>query len=831
MRYNDHPALLAAPGDTTSLQIINRGPRYTFGVDLKTVDGALISTLNVQYSRLLSDRNFYTVQVPIPREQGYYQLFVTGLDTPLYSQIICVHNDNANLCQLTYYNSYNDQDINFEIKPVFSIRIPGGFLMNSYYPESQDTVFQNQTTDFVLLSSRPIDTWNFSAGDAKGIPDNIQMIMNRVWACDNVYVDGKRYVKYLESAWEESREDGVPTRAWKLRVVEVEGQDSGSLESYISLSYSNFLCRKLQQGEQTSATYKAADTAMLQYRDEGYINTSAKAANGMILIVGSDGIYSSNGANLQKIAQSPNVPEDYVRPYSVFYNPHLDMFYVTYWGDVSQPPETKGYLFTVDPATLAVTEIPGYPERLPSGQVDRIEINYAFPTTTGMIFAYGYTLTQLTGTTWNILYRSATGKVRAPVVHPGSGNMFFTEMLTDGSESGTNTGTYKYMTGLAVTDTGVPCTNRALILSNDSHVLFSDLTLLRTYGVRSNGRDMFKILDIPVIGDVSMKIPVLNGVSYVAEQMTALHSPSVQRLFSYAGGELSPVASFEPASGVGSVMKNDTLGGGGIAVYNNEIFVPGGNNRNVKHIKNGVVGTTEIQCSVLYHGNTSALFGVSRPAAGRIKQAITIDTQSEDPDYQNTGMAAATTLTATLLGSGASSAPITINILNALGDIPALTEIEYQTLPEDELEARISYILDYISAQLGSTDLRVSGDQYLILSDACRVDSPGAGYVFEISQSSVQLPAVGGSALIAVTSTLNGGAAAWEISSVSDFIDAVIQTGGVRINVTGSDSEAEGTVVLVQRRVNEPDNYKTITVVKLGSQLYSTWASEICRLV
>jgi hypothetical protein len=93
-------------------------------------------------------------------------------------------------------------------------------------PASITEDFEDQTLDESLLSSIPYRTFELIVGDAKGVPPYVIDIVNRVFTCSDVSIDGRKFVKPKESKWDVNELDGYPAKGWKTELREGSNKPS-----------------------------------------------------------------------------------------------------------------------------------------------------------------------------------------------------------------------------------------------------------------------------------------------------------------------------------------------------------------------------------------------------------------------------------------------------------------------------------------------------------------------------------------------------------------------------------------------------------------------------
>lgn len=170
--------------------------------------------------------NSYTYEVKMSLAAvvtGFYTLKVTagfGLQQINYisgAQYISSTQIENSLC-LEYFNSRFHADVIFETGMKFQHRILGHF--GYLEPTRKDEFFKNQPLSPSLLSSKISRQFPLHFGDNFGIPDDTIDLINRIWSCDNVSIDGKAFCLADGSKFEFTAVDRYPKRGLKLNVEE-----------------------------------------------------------------------------------------------------------------------------------------------------------------------------------------------------------------------------------------------------------------------------------------------------------------------------------------------------------------------------------------------------------------------------------------------------------------------------------------------------------------------------------------------------------------------------------------------------------------------------------
>lgn len=158
-------------------------------------------------------------------ETGYYRLQIElGSEGPMQKILIsdCQFISSEpipNTISIDYFNSKFRGDVIFETGIKFQLRLFGhfGFLEKS----RKDEMYRDEKYTSTILNSKSAKQWPVYFGDEYGIPDEVVNIIDEIWACDNVSIDGKPFgiaegAKFEYIFADEGQE--YPKRGMKLMV-------------------------------------------------------------------------------------------------------------------------------------------------------------------------------------------------------------------------------------------------------------------------------------------------------------------------------------------------------------------------------------------------------------------------------------------------------------------------------------------------------------------------------------------------------------------------------------------------------------------------------------
>ena len=161
---------------------------------------------------------------PLILSTGCYKLkIIAGTEGPyqkIYeSTCLFISSDPLpNTFLVEYWNSRYHQDVIFETGIKFQYRSFGNFGFLS--PGRNDEFYRDQRYNPTLLSSKTNRQWNVFFGNEFGLPDEAVDLVNRIWSCDNVLIDGKPVGVSDNSKLEFVEEEHYPKRGVQITVEE-----------------------------------------------------------------------------------------------------------------------------------------------------------------------------------------------------------------------------------------------------------------------------------------------------------------------------------------------------------------------------------------------------------------------------------------------------------------------------------------------------------------------------------------------------------------------------------------------------------------------------------
>lgn len=137
-------------------------------------------------------------------------------------QLIAETHKNTKLIE--YRNSRYHGDVIYETGIRFGFRVEATFgFLN---PGSENVLYEDQKLNPTVLSSRSFRSFPLNIGGSKGCPDWVFDLINIIFTCNDVTIDGKSYAKTEDGKFEFKTEDRYPLRGAIMQIR--EGINRGS---------------------------------------------------------------------------------------------------------------------------------------------------------------------------------------------------------------------------------------------------------------------------------------------------------------------------------------------------------------------------------------------------------------------------------------------------------------------------------------------------------------------------------------------------------------------------------------------------------------------------
>lgn len=117
----------------------------------------------------------------------------------------------------SYKNSFNDFGVAFTTGVQFNFRCEAGIM--DFQPENESADYVDQIHNVEQLSGTPYRTFKLYIGDERGVAPWVLDLLNRVFVCDFVEIEGLQYSKNTGAKWELNRVKPFPLFGGSLEIV------------------------------------------------------------------------------------------------------------------------------------------------------------------------------------------------------------------------------------------------------------------------------------------------------------------------------------------------------------------------------------------------------------------------------------------------------------------------------------------------------------------------------------------------------------------------------------------------------------------------------------
>lgn len=144
-----------------------------------------------------------------------------------YSEPIYIKSTHDNTVLINYRLTYNDFDCIFtDDLAYFNLRVEGGVKSEGFSPGGKFQMFTDLDYQPVMLQSTPYNVYKWLFGPGYGLPNWMGDKLNRVFACDDILIDGVSWLRNEGAKLEANRESGYPFSGWAIELIKVEKEHS-----------------------------------------------------------------------------------------------------------------------------------------------------------------------------------------------------------------------------------------------------------------------------------------------------------------------------------------------------------------------------------------------------------------------------------------------------------------------------------------------------------------------------------------------------------------------------------------------------------------------------
>lgn len=132
---------------------------------------------------------------------------------------------------MEYYHNKFHEDVMFETGIKYQFRVFAH--LGALKPGRSDERYKDQRYNPSLLSSRSYRQFDFVTGDEFGVPDDVIDLLNRIWGCSTVLIDGKSFAVADGQNMEFVEVEDFPKRGVKLVIEEGNNRASKILSQEV----------------------------------------------------------------------------------------------------------------------------------------------------------------------------------------------------------------------------------------------------------------------------------------------------------------------------------------------------------------------------------------------------------------------------------------------------------------------------------------------------------------------------------------------------------------------------------------------------------------------
>jgi hypothetical protein len=205
--------------DVTKLQVESSVVPASMQIYSRT--GQVVKTINWEQVFAGTSYSIYELAFDIhDLPDGIYFIYAKatfgGIDYPAISEPIYSKSAWPNTLLFTYNNSFNDFGIAWTTGIRMKFRCEAAIM--DFTPQRGATDYVDQLADKTVLSGYPSRQLKLYVGDQRGVPPYVPDILNRIFDCDSVDINGKNYTADSDK-WEINRVKGYPFVGASIDIV------------------------------------------------------------------------------------------------------------------------------------------------------------------------------------------------------------------------------------------------------------------------------------------------------------------------------------------------------------------------------------------------------------------------------------------------------------------------------------------------------------------------------------------------------------------------------------------------------------------------------------
>lgn len=214
-------------GDHTKLQMESRiAPKPMLIYNMQSEVVKEIEWQAVFNNSLTSfyELDFNVDDLPDGRYCNYQEVSLLEINEQYISEPYDLRDKHYNTRWITYTNTYNDWDVAFTTGVEFGFRCEMDIMDPDFKRER--SAYANQRRRVHTTSGTPYRSFKLYVGDARGVAPWVVDLLNRIFVCNEIRIDGKQYESDLESEFEVTRAKGYPLIGASIDIVEVDDRAS-----------------------------------------------------------------------------------------------------------------------------------------------------------------------------------------------------------------------------------------------------------------------------------------------------------------------------------------------------------------------------------------------------------------------------------------------------------------------------------------------------------------------------------------------------------------------------------------------------------------------------
>lgn len=167
--------------------------------------------------------------------------FEDAINWPAISEPIHSKNSWPNTMQLTYKHSFNDYGVAWTTGIEMKFLVEAAIMQME--PKRERTDYINQTHDTATLKAVPYREFVFEVGTATGVAPWVADLLNRIFCCDSIDIEGMKYQARTGAEGKITRAKNYPLIGWSQDIVPAVNKDSlqfastGDLEPGLVAAY------------------------------------------------------------------------------------------------------------------------------------------------------------------------------------------------------------------------------------------------------------------------------------------------------------------------------------------------------------------------------------------------------------------------------------------------------------------------------------------------------------------------------------------------------------------------------------------------------------------